>query len=239
MKRGFIISILVLIVIGPGWLLSQKAEERIKLGATAISAVAPKGWRTGVAGNFPYIPGEFVAGWRKPRGFGYAAIIVATQRPPQPLTLADYAPLMAKVLTERFKATDLIVNHEADLPFGRTTWVSGTAPGVGMHLGGGEIMTRALWITSPLGQDLVTFYFACPVPAYSDLIDEFKAFVDSVQIPGPLGGLTKPIPAFKETSLLSPDQWQALEAIAKEEGVDVGVLLRKIVDDFIKSRKKR
>jgi hypothetical protein len=38
---------------------------------------------------------------------------------------------------------------------------------------------------------------------------------------------------YKEQSLLAPEQWQALEALARAKGISVGVLLRQIVDEYI------
>ena len=39
--------------------------------------------------------------------------------------------------------------------------------------------------------------------------------------------------ALKEQALLAPEQWQALEALAKAKGVSVGSLLRQIVDEYL------
>jgi len=39
--------------------------------------------------------------------------------------------------------------------------------------------------------------------------------------------------AVKEQSILAPEQWKALEALAKAKGISVGALLRQIVDEYI------
>jgi hypothetical protein len=39
--------------------------------------------------------------------------------------------------------------------------------------------------------------------------------------------------AVKEQSILAPEQWKALEALARAKGISVGALLRQIVDEYI------
>ncbi len=160
MDRRGALGVALFLLVAATVTVSQKEDERITLAETGIRVIPPKTWKSGVAGNFPYVPGDFIAGWRRPTGFGYAAIIVASQKPPQPLTREVYVQLMTKVLTERFAAQDVVANSEVDFPFGRTAWVSGTAPGIGMNLGGGEILTRALWIAYPADPHLLIFYFS-------------------------------------------------------------------------------
>ncbi len=60
-----------------------------------------------------------------------------------------------------------------------------------------------------------------------------KAKSQTISLPA-LPPPAAPTAPLKEQLLLAPEQWEKLEAIAKEKGISIGALLRQIVDEFLK-----
>ncbi len=89
---------------------------------------------------------------------------------------------------------------------------------------------------------LQTFHFGPPNPPAQPLAsqiseEKLKALVvekAKVQETAPPVLPSPTVTVSKEQTLLAPEQWTALEAIAREKGISVGALLRQIVDEFLK-----